>query len=588
MKVYLGDAAVTVTPAMILGQGGEADVYALPDGRALKLFKTPAHPDLRELPDARAAATARLAEHQHKLPALLALQASSLPERLVAPQQLATARRRGAIAGYAMRRIDAATALHRYAEPRYRRGVSGNAVLGILRDLHTTLAATHAAGIVIGDLNDLNVLVARGRAFVIDTDSVQFGIYPCRVYTERFIDPRLCAPDEPAPRPIAAHTEATDWYAFSVIAMQSLLAVGPFGGVHKPADPRRRVPAGRRALARLTVFDAKVMYPKPALPLSQLPDELLGYFDDTFARDRREPFPGALLDRLRYTRCGACGTEHARDLCPGCAAHTGRAVRKLVAVRGGVTARTVLQTEGVVLDAAVVGGRLDWRVWERGWLHDASGQRLQRVALSPELEAHERRRNAAHDYWLAAGTLYRDGALGPVAIGQVLAGRTRFWVGARFGLGFYDAGGLHLGFAFDAERRGLLELPLPPRRGAVIAAHAAIADERAWLLTLERDGARLLGRCTLVTRDGRVLASALLPADDGSWIAAMRTATAAGEQLFVATDGGIVRIERDGDSVAATRIFGDTEPFVNAATRLHTTDDGIYAVHRDRIVQLTL
>src|SRR5205085_1168353 len=91
VEAYVNGQRIRHTPAQAIGKGGEADVYALPASRVLKVFKAPAHPDFQGLPDEQAAARQRLEMHQEKLPALLAL-ARALPERVVAPQELATDR----------------------------------------------------------------------------------------------------------------------------------------------------------------------------------------------------------------------------------------------------------------------------------------------------------------------------------------------------------------------------------------------------------------------------------------------------------------------------------------------------------------
>ena len=50
-----------------------------------------------------------------------------------------------------------------------------------------------------------------------------------------------------------------------------------------------------------------------------------------------------------------------------------------------------------------------------------------------------------------------------------------------------------------------------------------------------------------------------------------------------------VRLEAQGGSIQQTRSFPDTEPFVNAETRLYTGSDGIYAVtpHEIRLLSIS-
>src|SRR6185436_3472723 len=280
--VWIDGARVELAPAALLGQGGEAEVYDLGDGRALKWWKPPDHPDYDGLPDAQAAARARLAERPAKLRAL----PGSLPAAVVAPCGLALAGRRSADAvGYLMPKV-AGDPLHAYGEPRWRREhpVSGDDAVAALLALHDAIAALHRAGVVIGDCNDLNVLVEGRRVHLIDVDSYQLGGFACPMYSERFVDPRLC---DTALVPARPHDEASDWYAFAVMAFRTLLGVGPWGGVHQPADPARRCPPGARALRRLSVYAADVVYPRAARPLAILPDELADTFRAIFERDQR-------------------------------------------------------------------------------------------------------------------------------------------------------------------------------------------------------------------------------------------------------------------------------------------------------------
>ena len=104
MDVYLEGKKLRVDPSKALGKGGEADVFDLGDGRVLKLFKPPEHPDYDAQPEQQAAARSRLAEHQHKLPAF----PRPLPPRVVSPQTLATSRWGKEVRGYAMRKLEGA------------------------------------------------------------------------------------------------------------------------------------------------------------------------------------------------------------------------------------------------------------------------------------------------------------------------------------------------------------------------------------------------------------------------------------------------------------------------------------------------
>ena len=64
MDVYIGGKRVRLSPTMSIGKGGEADVFDIGGGKAVKVFKTPKHPDLQGLPLEQEGARQRLLEHQ--------------------------------------------------------------------------------------------------------------------------------------------------------------------------------------------------------------------------------------------------------------------------------------------------------------------------------------------------------------------------------------------------------------------------------------------------------------------------------------------------------------------------------------------
>jgi H/ACA ribonucleoprotein complex subunit 3 len=188
-----------------------------------------------------------------------------------------------------------------------------------------------------------------------------------------------------------------------------------------------------------------------------------------------------------------------------------------------------------------------------------------------------------------AGRLLREGRLGPERVGDVLPGQTRFWVGPEFGFGFYRAGDLHVSFVFESSGRGLNDgVRLPPLRGQLLDADCSLSAERAWFFTATQDGARAVHRCAVVGRDGSVLAMAEAEPGDGSWLAGIHGHVAAGGFLLAAGDGGIARVEPQGGRLVVTRVFPDTEPFVDAGCRLLAGADGLLVVDRQEVRRLRI
>lgn len=543
--VWLDRERVDVDGAPVLGQGGEAVVYDLGGDRALKLFKDARHPDVAGDPAREAAATARLAE----LEARLRDCPRPLPSSVIVPGQIARGGRGASAAavGYVMRRVTG-TPLYQLGEPRVRKpgGRALDDLVRALRELHASVTALHAAGVVLGDFNDGNVLIDGPRCHLLDADSFQYGRWPCALYTERFVDPRLCARPAPAPVPTRPHDRDSDWYAFATMVFRTLLWVGPYGGVHAPADPARRVAPAARCLMGPPVFDPEVTYPRAAIAFVALPDELAAYFTEVFARGRRGPFPAVLLERLRLTRCDTCAIDHGRARCPLCA-------------------RAIPVPPSVPLGALAVRALL----------------------APPAIQAWPVGRGAAAGappVWLSGGSLWREGRLGSEVIGQVVADQAVAWVGPRLGAGLWRAGGYAVGFTFAPDRGGLDDRArLPAIRGHVLDRGCVLGDDRAWLWWREALAGKEHVTVALIG-GGKLLAHATLPAADLDWMAGLGGACAAGPHLLVPTDGGVARIELVAGALVVGRRFVETAPLVTAVDDLTVVTDGLAVTKATRLM----
>lgn len=479
--VFIDDQKVNLSPSKAIGKGGEADIYDIGNNLAFKLFKSPSHPDFEGQPHEQMGAQQRLEIHQTKLKDF----PKNLPSKIVKPIKLGFFPQ-DYVAGYVMQLVKGAELITRYSEPAFRRTVSNEDVRDIFLDLHGTLSLSHLEKVVFGDFNDLNVLVKNKNAFVLDADSFQYGRYFCTTYTTKFVDPlniRATTSDEREKNlnigsiiMCKPHNEMSDWYAFAVMLMQSLLFVDPYGGIYKPQNKTKAIVHSERPLHRITVFNPEVRYPKPATHFSVLPDNLLDYFQKTFERDHRAAFPKELLEDLHWTTCSNCGMVHARSTCPSCKFAAPMAVKEVIVVRGQVTATTIFQTKtGHILFAAFQNGKLNWLYHENNQYKREDGS----VVFSGQLDNTMRYRlsnnktifgkggqivileggklvekfpvdtfgqlpifdaNEKHTYWLNQGALKRSDNVAPSYIGDALADQTLFWVGSNFGFGFYRSG----------------------------------------------------------------------------------------------------------------------------------------------------
>ena len=626
MDVYLNGKKVRLRPNQAIAKGGEADIFDLGKGQVLKLFKPPSHPDYQGFPQEQQAAQARIAEHQQKLPQF----PKQLPDRIVQPQALVTDQSGRAIVGYTMPLLPNATVLLKYSDRSFRQaGISHQQVVELFQDLHQTLTQLHAAKVVVGDFNDLNVLVKDQQAYLIDADSFQFGSFLCQVFTTRFVDPLLCSYQSNRPLLVQPHNAQSDWYAFTIMLMQCLLFVDPYGGVYKPKNPADKVPHDARPAQRITVFHPAVKYPKPALPYRVLSDDLLHHFHQVFEQDWRGAFPKSLLQTLQWQTCDTCGQDHARPHCPDCGASLvgqvlGQKAQPAQVVRGTVTATRLFSTEGTIVAATLHRGKLCWLYHDRQDFRREDGGVLLQGRLDPSLEfglwgestliykagqlvtlspgqapvslaAEGFAVGEAGRHWMCNGQLLRDGPLGPVYVGDVLTGQTRFWVGSQFGFGFYRAGDLSVAFVFDAQRSGLNDqVAITTGIGQLLHSRCTFAGDRVWFFTITQEQGNLYHRCTIIRANGTIEATAQAHAGEESWLAqAMHQQVtngncAAGDFLLVATDEGILRVQPHQGTIVKAKEFPDTEPFVDGSSQLFAGREGLYVVKPQEILLLAI
>ncbi len=624
MNVYVRGKKIHLKPNQAIGKGGEAEVFNLGGDKALKLFKSANHPDYQQFPQQQQAAKVRLAQHQHKLRQF----PTHLPNRVIQPQELVTDRSGQTILGYTMQLLTGTEVLNKYSQGSFRQvGISNQTVVQIFQDLHDTVAQLHLAQVVIGDFNDLNVLVKGTKAYLIDADSFQYGSFPCPVFTARFVDPLLCDPQGNQLSLQKPHSTDSDWYAYSVMLMQCLLLVSPYGGVYRPQDPSRRIPQDRRPLKRITVFHPEVKYPKPAIPYQVLPDELLHYFAQVFEQDLRQEFPRYLLDNLHWQTCSNCGREYARSSCPDCVTTV-----SIIVVQGKVTVKPIFTTSGLILAANFSDSSLQWLYHERGNYkrEDDSiilsgeldpylrcqfqgratliGKQERLITFSSKRSRRDPLRGAPNHlaidsynqiaqfattqsslYWLHNGQLLRDGTLGAEYIGDVLAGQTQFWVGSHFGFGYYSASNLHVAFVFDVRHRGINDrVKLPRWSGQLLDATCVFSTELGWFFWATQEQGQIFHHCAVIRSDGAIVATTQERPNENSWLTNLYGKCAVGNFLLTATDEGIVRVETQNDQIVITKEFPDTEPFVDSSCRLIAAPQGLYVIKPQEIYLLRL
>ena len=618
MEVYLNQKRIKLNPKAAIGKGGEADIYDIGNGKVLKLFKPDDHPDYQMLPKEQQAAKVRLALHQQKLRVF----PQNLPPRVVKPETLAMDKQGVNILGYTMPFLQNTVPLLKYSDRTYRHtnGISPQVVTALFRDLHDSVTKIHQVNVTIGDFNDLNLLISQNQVHLIDSDSFQFGQFPCQVFTARFVDPMLC--DRNANQPIltSSHNPDSDWYAFTVMLMQSLLYVDPYGGVYKPKSQSAMIPHSARPLQRITIFHPEVRYPKPAIPYQILSDDLLQHFHNCFEKDLRGIFPQSLLESMRWTKCQQCGIEHLKATCPICTPLIQMLPLPLEKESGNKACKVIhiFQTEGVILKVALQNNLLYYLYHDR---HEFKRED-NTVLLSGELDANIQftlfgkstivtkqshaialtqgqppqaiaaaliRVNSFSRYWIDQGQLLRDGKLGNEYIGDILEGQTQFWIGEKFGFGFYRAGGLSVAFTFDAKRSGICDrIQIPPIRGELIDANCVFSDHLCWFFTATQEQGKIIHQVSVLRDSGKLVSTLTGQKGDISWLTNLHGHCAIANWLFVPTDDCLVRIEVQNGRIMITKSFPETEAYVDSGCSLIVASQGIYVIHAQKILQLQL
>lgn len=296
----------------VLGEGGEGAVYRVTD-KPLLAAKVYREPDL---------------ERGAKLMELVALDGDRLRQAGAWPQSLLTDES-GAIVGFEMELLDGWVPLFRVYQPGSRLRLLPRATFAYLvraaKNLATCVHYVHEAGLVIGDLNESNVLVdARGMVRIIDVDSFQIGGFDCRVGKGELTPPEL----QDMSMAEGRRNKASDLFALAVLVFQTLVfGRHPYSGTSRDgseASLERRIAEGHYTWSQ----EREVPVKRPLnLDLDWLTTDVRSLFERAF-RTCPDQRPTALewheaLSRLEEGLSGCdvhAAHVYCRDLgaCPWC------------------------------------------------------------------------------------------------------------------------------------------------------------------------------------------------------------------------------------------------------------------------------
>lgn len=329
--IFINQQAINLDKSQLVQAGGEGLIFRVGQ-TAVKLYHRPG------------------LAHAAKLNQLLGRR---WPAGMMAPCALAHDKQ-GQLVGFQMGLLPAGTyPLRQLANPTFcqRLGLDVRQIIPLFQTIQATLGQLHQQNVIVGDLNDQNLFFHPDRpaeSYWVDVDSYQVGNLPCPVAMQAFLDPSLYGVSDFAARPV--FTPLTDWYAYWVLLVKSLLQVHPYGGNHHHYQSLQA-----RAKAGISLLHPTVQYPKKGRPLESLSDELLDLIQGVFEKGERRPFPAGILNDYAASliQCGQCGLVYpaGRPGCPACRRPT--PILQPAVSQGQLTIRELARVDGLLLHLAI-------------------------------------------------------------------------------------------------------------------------------------------------------------------------------------------------------------------------------------------
>lgn len=301
-----------------LGRGGEGTVYDLQnDGsRVLKKYNEPLSPlQIQKL-------------HKMVLMRTPAIDAyAAWPQALVRDSS-------ETVCGFVMKKLTGFVPLHMIFSPLDRKKMfpdkGYNFLVHVARNLAVAFHKLHEAGLVVGDVNEGNILInASGMVNFIDCDSFQVrgddGWFYCEVGVPRYTPPELL---EAQTFEHVVRTTNTDSFSLAILIFQLLfLGRHPFAGRNKSAadiDEETAIKMHEFAYS-LSAKRKKLLPPNDSFDINNLTQPLIDQFHRSFETEER-PLPADWIKALDgfLTEMITCGESrlHAYPAkmkeCPWC------------------------------------------------------------------------------------------------------------------------------------------------------------------------------------------------------------------------------------------------------------------------------
>ena len=261
MKVWVkGSGEVNLTQQHFVATGGQASVY-VKDGTAYKIYTDPKD----AIPDA-------------KFRALSAIQ----DPNVIRPQSQLLNQKSESI-GYTMVAIKDNYSLCQLFTRSFRdrNKITPDQILDVTAKLREHVANVHAAGILIVDLNELNILVpqAVNDTYLIDVDSYQTKGFPATVIMPSVRDFSVRSQD---------FSPLSDWYSYAILSFYLLVGAHPYKGTH---DPSSSIPKDKQLEHRMrnniSAFRSDVRLPKCCYPIDAIPQNFKAWLKAVLEEGKR-------------------------------------------------------------------------------------------------------------------------------------------------------------------------------------------------------------------------------------------------------------------------------------------------------------
>jgi len=276
---YTGTKGVYTT-SRLLGKGGEGEVYELlgNPSEVVKIYSDP------------------LSQHKaNKLQLMVSRFNDQMQTYAAWPVDLVRDKR-GKPCGFVMKKLDDYVPLHMLFGPMDRKKIfpdkGYNFLVHVARNIASAFHTLHAAGLVVGDVNEGNLLVNKqGMVAFIDCDSFQIAdgnnYYYCEVGVPRYTPPELL---RLSTFENVVRTTATDSFSMAILIFQLLfLGRHPFAGInHTNEDIGEEVAIQRQLFAWSTRSRQQLLTPpRDSFDIKNLPEGIADLFHQAFETSNR-------------------------------------------------------------------------------------------------------------------------------------------------------------------------------------------------------------------------------------------------------------------------------------------------------------